>query len=145
TGNCKTLAEQFQTSLTAKQIQSSVCDMAKMKVRQLSSETAVIFICSTHGDGDPPETIHGFYDELKRARGDKLAKLNYAVLALGDSSYEQFCQTGKDIDAFLEAAGAKRIKDRIDCDVDFEKPSQEWLGGLIPQLNTFVSETKIST
>ena len=62
--------------------------------------------------------------------------LNYSVLALGDTSYELFCQAGKDIDARLEKLGANRIYERVDCDIDFEDNYEDWAQGVLEVLGT---------
>ncbi|HCC19919.1 MAG TPA: sulfite reductase subunit alpha, partial [Verrucomicrobiales bacterium] len=80
---------------------------------------------STWGEGEPPETAETFYNELM-STDLSLAGLEFAVCALGDTSYEQFCQTGKDVDARLEKLGAKRITERVDCDVDYDESYAGW-------------------
>ncbi len=63
--------------------------------------------------------------------------LKFAVLALGDSSYEHFCQTGRDFDDRLEALGAARLRERIDCDVDFDESAAAWISDAV---SAFASE-----
>lgn len=75
---------------------------------------------STHGEGDPPDQAIQFYEFLHSKRAPKLEHLQYSVLALGDSSYEFFCKTGKDFDERFAQLGATRIVPRIDCDVDYD-------------------------
>jgi sulfite reductase (NADPH) flavoprotein alpha-component len=61
-----------------------------------------------------------------------LENLRYSVLALGDTSYDLFCQAGIDWDNRLETLGATRLFDRVDCDVDFEAPAEKWISEVIP-------------
>src|SRR5690606_40342738 len=75
------------------------------------------------------------YDFLHSKRAPKLDDVRFSVLSLGDSSYEFFCQTGKDFDKRLEELGAKRIHPRVDADLDFEEPAEEWFDGVFSILN----------
>ena len=59
-------------------------------------------------------------------KAPKLPNLQYAVVGLGDSSYEFFCQTAKDFDAFLSKQGATAFHPRLDCDVDYESAATAW-------------------
>ena len=81
---------------------------------------------STHGDGDPPDEARAFCDFLFGRRAPRLPSLEFAVLALGDTSYPRFCEIGRRVDERLAELGAKRLYDRIDCDVDFEASAATW-------------------
>jgi sulfite reductase (NADPH) flavoprotein alpha-component len=81
---------------------------------------------STHGDGDPPDDARPFLDHLNSKRAPKLEQLSYSVLALGDSSYPKFCESGRIVDERLAALGAKRLLARVDCDLDYEKFAANW-------------------
>jgi sulfite reductase (NADPH) flavoprotein alpha-component len=134
TGNSKTLAGKLLQLAQSASIPARMEDLAKIRVRQLAKERKLLIICSTHGDGDPPETISQFHEDLAHVAPDSLKQLQYAVLALGDSSYEKFCQTGKDIDHYLEQAGAIRLQPREECDVDFAVPAGIWMKSLVTSL-----------
>src|SRR5690606_14539757 len=109
-------------------IAAEVVDLAQLRVRQLSKRRILLVICSTHGDGDPPEPIHGFFEALMDdASAPKLQDLKYSVLALGDSSYERFCVTGAQLDERFASLGAQRLAPRQDCDVDFAEPAKRWM------------------
>ncbi|HEY9488327.1 MAG TPA: flavodoxin domain-containing protein, partial [Chryseosolibacter sp.] len=79
------------------------------------------------GEGDPPVQAEEFLNFLHSGKALPLSHIRYGVLALGDTSYTQFCKTGKDFDAALEKLGASRISNRIDCDVDFEDDYERWI------------------
>jgi sulfite reductase (NADPH) flavoprotein alpha-component len=102
-------------------------NMSEIEPSSLAALSNLLVIVSTWGDGEPPETAVGFYKALM-SEEITLGGLRYSVCALGDTSYEKFCQTGKDVDARLEALGGKRVVDRRDCDVDYEDAFSEWLG-----------------
>ncbi len=91
-------------------------------------------VTSTYGDGDMPDNAQGFWDWLQTDAAKTLSHLNFSVLALGDTNYEQFCAAGKKIDARLETLGAKRIHPLADCDLDYEAKSKTWANGALSRL-----------
>lgn len=134
TGNCEQLARQLQQKALAAGHAAQLIDLAELKVRQLRKLTTLWLITSTHGDGDPPLGASDFHRDLLATEKLELKNLEFAVLALGDSSYERFCQTGIDIDLALAALGARRISERLDCDVDYESSAQTWLQARLEEL-----------
>jgi sulfite reductase (NADPH) flavoprotein alpha-component len=100
-------------------------------VAQLSGLQRLILITSTYGDGEPPDNIAAFYQQLHTAGASQLGHLSFCVLALGDHSYSTFCKAGKDFDARLAALGAQRLCDVVTCDTDYEATYQAWLGKLV--------------
>jgi sulfite reductase (NADPH) flavoprotein alpha-component len=101
-------------------------NMSEIAAADVAKSSNLLVIVSTWGDGEPPETATSFYKEFMAAE-TKLAGLQFSICALGDTSYEKFCQTGKDLDAKFEALGATRISARVDCDVDYEEAYATWL------------------
>lgn len=126
TGNCEQLARNLHDAVQRAGHSARLLDLATLKVRQLRKVTTLWLIISTHGDGDPPLNAVDFHRDLFAADTLKLDTLRYAVLALGDRSYEHFCQTGIDVDERLAALGATRLAERVECDVDFEAAAQQW-------------------
>ena len=94
-----------------------------------------VFVVSTYGEGEMPDNAHLFWESLSSSTAPKLENLNFGVLALGDTGYDEFCNAGKMIDVRLEQLGAKRLIKRVDCDVDFETLSNEWIEKIIPRFN----------
>lgn len=134
TDNSRHLAETLAGKCKEAGIVADVVDLARVRSRQLTKREYLAIITATHGDGDPPEPTISFYEELMGDTAPSLDGLKFAVLALGDSSYEQFCVTGQEFDQRLEALGGKRLVPRQDCDVDFAAPAAQWMTQLLEQL-----------
>ncbi len=86
----------------------------------------MLFIVSTYGEGDPPQPSVGFFEFLEGPRAPKLDGVRFSVLALGDSTYEKYCEAGKRLDSRLEELGATRLSPRVDCDIDYDDPAAGW-------------------
>lgn len=142
TGNSKGLAKKSAQALEANGYQVTVSAMSDFKPNNLKKLQNLLIIASTHGEGDPPDNAISFHEFLYSKRAPKLEDLNFSVLALGDSSYEFFCQTGKDFDARLEELGGTRLYPRFDCDVDFDEPAAEWLEGVLSSLGEAAGATQ---
>lgn len=132
-GNSEVLADRTAKEAKKRGFQAVVKSMADTKPAELAKATNLLVIVSTWGDGEPPEGATTFYKELMSGEL-ALSGVSYSVCALGDTSYEKFCQTGKDIDARLEKFGAKRISDRKDCDVDYEESWSSWLDATLSSI-----------
>ncbi|MBL6009424.1 assimilatory sulfite reductase (NADPH) flavoprotein subunit [Bacillus halotolerans] len=127
TGNAQGLAENAGKQLEERGFQVTVSSMSDFKPNQLKKIYNLLIVVSTHGEGEPPDNALSFHEFLHGRRAPKLDDLRFSVLALGDSSYEFFCQTGKEFDQRLEELGGKRISPRVDCDLDYDEPAAEWL------------------
>ncbi len=126
TGNSAELAQTLATMASAKGLTADAIDMANYKPRQLGQVQDLLIIVSTYGEGDPPQPATGFFEFLEGRKAPALDTMRFAVLALGDSSYELYCEAGKRLDRRLEELGATRLVPRIDCDVDYEEPAAAW-------------------
>jgi sulfite reductase (NADPH) flavoprotein alpha-component len=134
TGNARGLAKKASTTLEGKGFQVTVSAMSDFKPNNIKKVKNLLIIVSTHGEGDPPDNALTFHEFLHGKRAPKLEDLYFSVLSLGDSSYEFFCQTGKQFDARLEELGGTRLYPRFDCDLDYDEPAAEWLEGVISSL-----------
>ena len=134
TGNSEGVAGQLVEALKEKGVSAEMADMATYKPRKLKDEKNLCVVVSTHGEGDPPDTAMDMHAFLHGKRAPKMDGCSFSVLALGDTSYEQFCQTGKDFDTRLAELGATRIVDRVDCDVDYEEKAEAWIAELAEKL-----------
>ncbi|MEY2681398.1 MAG: Sulfite reductase flavoprotein alpha subunit, partial [Pseudomonadota bacterium] len=139
TGNAEKLAKRVNEKLSAAGRVVRLESMAQYKTAQLKKEQALILVVSTHGEGDPPDNAVAFHRFLLSQKAPKLENLRYAVLALGDTSYEHFCKTGIDFDQRLLNLGAEPLIERVDCDVDYEELANEWLDRLVQELSASVS------
>jgi len=134
TGNAAGLSRLAHERATARGLDARVIDMADYKTRELKREAHILIVTATHGEGDPPDPARGFYEFVMGRKAPKLNGVRFAVLALGDSTYTHFCQAGKDFDMRLEALGALRLTERVDCDVDFDNPAEAWIDRVIEAL-----------
>ncbi|MCW1914099.1 assimilatory sulfite reductase (NADPH) flavoprotein subunit [Luteolibacter sp. GHJ8] len=130
-GNSEKLADLSAKEAKKRGFQTTVKNMADIAPADLAKVENLLVIVSTWGDGEPPESATSFYKEFMNGSSVELPRLRYTVCALGDTSYEKFCQTGKDFDARLEKLGGKRVTPRQDCDVEYEEPYAAWLDGAL--------------
>lgn len=135
TGNAQSLAKNHGNRLKELGYNVTIQSMSDFKPNNLKKIQNLLIIVSTHGEGDPPDTAIAFHEFLHGKRAPKLQDFHYAVLALGDSSYEFFCETGKQFDERLEELGGTRLYPRVDCDLDFDEPASEWFEGVVSGLN----------
>ncbi len=134
TGNSKGVANSYKTSALEQGYKANVVSMSDYKPRQLKNETHLVVVVSTHGEGDAPDDAVELYEFLASKKAPKLPKLRFAVVGLGDTSYEFFCQTGKDFESRLLALGATALVERLDCDVDYESAIADWTVSLNAKL-----------
>ena len=134
-GNAQGLAKNAGKTLTESGFQVTVSAMSDFKPNNLKKIQNLLIVASTHGEGEPPDNAISFHEFLYSKRAPKLDNLNFSVLALGDSSYELFCQTGKDFDQRLAELGGTRLYPRFDCDLDYDEPAAEWLEGVLVSLS----------
>lgn len=135
TGNAQGLAENTGKTLEAKGFNVTVSSMNDFKPNNLKKLENLLIVVSTHGEGEPPDNALSFHEFLHGRRAPKLENFRFSVLSLGDSSYDFFCQTGKEFDVRLAELGGERLYPRVDCDLDFEEPANKWLKGVIDGLS----------
>ncbi|WP_460503956.1 flavodoxin domain-containing protein, partial [Hymenobacter agri] len=139
TGNGKKVAQQAAEAAKQRGLTAEVRDMNDYPARQLAQEEHLLVIVSTHGEGEPPIAAEELHQFLHGPRAPKLPKLRFAVLALGDSSYLHFCQTGKEFDQRLAELGGTRLLDRVDADVDYQTAASQWIEAALAQLASTTS------
>ena len=141
TGNAEGLADLARERAEARGFRVRVVDMLEFGKQDLKKAENLLLIVSTHGEGDPPDNAEDFYELVHGRKAPTLKGKRFSVLALGDSSYENFCQTGRDFDARLEALGAERVHARADCDVDFDDAAAAWVDGVMERFTELGGDT----
>lgn len=132
TGNAEGLARKAKKALEAGGAEVEVFDLGEYSLDRLNGEKNLIVITSTYGEGEPPDNALDFYNGIAEEKAPRVESMRFAVLALGDTSYPDFCEFGKFVDVRLEQLGGTRAFDRVDCDVDFEDPFEAWLQSVTP-------------
>lgn len=126
TGNARRVAEQLRDDLAAAGLGVTLVNSGDYKFKQIAQEKLLLIVASTQGEGEPPEEAVALHKYLFSKKAPQMAGTAFAVFGLGDTSYENFCQTGKDFDARLAELGGERLFDRADADVDFKSAAEAW-------------------
>ena len=129
TGNTEALADDAKSFAKNFDLDGKVVDMDDITVEELSDSKLLLICVSTWGEGDQPTNAEDLYEAVCDADEGAMDGVNFAVLALGDTDYEFFCESGKEWDVLIEKKGGTRVNDRIDCDVDYEDDDEceEWI------------------
>lgn len=133
TGNAEALAQSAAKAARAKGLVPVVQALGEVDLDVFATMRHVLIVTSTYGEGEMPDNAQLFWQALSASTAPRLEQMHFAILAIGDTGYDGFCQAGKFFDMRLEQLGAKRVFDRIDCDIDFEEPSSEWIDSAMPQ------------
>ena len=136
TGNSELLAIDAASVAREHGFEPIVKGMESTDVDELGSVRRLLIFCSTWGDVDQPDNAQELFDQVSGCENGTLAGLNYGVLALGDTAFDLFCESGKEWDAILEAKGANRLVDRMDCDTDYEDDAAYWTEESLKQMKT---------
>ncbi|WP_417761449.1 assimilatory sulfite reductase (NADPH) flavoprotein subunit [Shewanella sp.] len=126
TGNSRGVATELANQAKAAGLAVNLVSMGDYNSRNLKQETLLAVVVSTQGEGEAPDDAIELHKFLASKRAPKLDGVRYAVLSLGDSSYEFFCQTGKEFDERLAKLGAAPLLPRLDCDLDYQQASETW-------------------
>ncbi len=132
-GNSEELAARTVKAAKGKGIKAVLRNLADLNPADLAKAENLAVIISTWGDGEPPEAVEGFYNAFVKESPD-MKGLRFSICALGDTSYEKYCEIGKVFDERLERLGGERITSREDCDVDFEEAYAAWLDRFLAEL-----------
>ena len=132
TGNAEGVAMDAAAAARAAGMQPVVEALDDIDMARFSTMKRVIVVVSTYGEGEMPDNAQLFWEALSADSAPRLETMNFGVLALGDTGYDGFCQAGKLIDTRLEQLGARRMANRLDCDVDYEDAASAWVGETLP-------------
>jgi sulfite reductase (NADPH) flavoprotein alpha-component len=142
TGNAESLAKKFVKILKKSGFEPEIHDLAAYDRSRITKEKNLLVITSTYGDGEPPDNAADFYHWILSDAAPRLDGVNFSVLALGDTSYPDFCKCGIDFDTRFESLGATRVFKRIDSDVDTDAPFAEWTAGVMAALAPSIAVAK---
>ncbi|CAM4015895.1 sulfite reductase subunit alpha [Yersinia intermedia] len=138
TGNARRLAEQLRDDLLAAKLNVNLVNAGDYKFKQIAQERLLIVVASTQGEGEPAEEAVALHKFLFSKKAPKLPETAFAVFGLGDTSYEHFCQAGKDFDSKLAELGAQRLLARVDADVEYQESAQQWRQQIVAALQARV-------
>lgn len=144
TGNGKRIAESLLGETIRAGIAAELFTMLDYPSARLRQDRLVVFVVSTHGDGDPPDDAMELHRFLNGRRASGLESLSFSVLALGDSSYEHFCRTGQEFDRLLAGAGASRLFPLVECDLDYEPQAQRWTERVLAEAEKVVARQDVA-
>ncbi|MDH0283462.1 NADPH-dependent assimilatory sulfite reductase flavoprotein subunit [Klebsiella pneumoniae] len=134
TGNARRVAEALRDDLLAAKLNVKLVNAGDYKFKQIAAEKLLVVVTSTQGEGEPPEGAVALHKFLFSKKAPKLDGTAFAVFGLGDTSYEFFCQSGKDFDNKLAELGAERLLDRVDADVEYQAAAAEWRARVVEAL-----------
>jgi sulfite reductase (NADPH) flavoprotein alpha-component len=133
-GNAEGVGADLKKAAGKQGFAAKLLDMAEVSPGEIADQRNLLVVASTWGEGDPPERAAEFYEALMAEEAPRFDGVRFAVLALGDSSYVNFCEVGRRIDLRLEALGGERIAPRVECDLDYEAPAAAWSGSALEEL-----------
>lgn len=145
TGNSKRVAERLGRAAEAAGLAVRVYAAREYPLKDLARERYLSVVISTQGDGDPPDDARSFVEHLLGKRAPRLEQLAYSVLALGDSSYPKFCETGRQVDERLVELGARRVLPRVDCDLDYDRLATPWVEQLVSKAREELGTPQVAT
>lgn len=145
TGTAENIAHELASDLKSIRISATSKCLSELSMETLTTLKKSVFVVSTYGEGEMPDNADFFWNELSSSTAPSLENTEYTVLALGDTSYDDFCEAGKLLDLRLEQLGGKRMLQRVDCDVDYEEKVSDWsqkLGKILGSKKTELEEKK---
>lgn len=134
TGNSESVANDAAVTAKAHGLSPVIQSMDEIEIDALAKMKHLLIITSTYGEGEMPDNAQLLWEQACSDSAPNMESIQYSILALGDTSYDEFCKAGIDWDNKLAELGAKRIYDRIDCDVDFEDLAEKWMSSVIPMM-----------
>ncbi|QLU68162.1 NADPH-dependent assimilatory sulfite reductase flavoprotein subunit [Citrobacter freundii] len=134
TGNARRVAEALRDDLIAAKLNVTLINAGDYKFKNIANEKLLVVVASTQGEGEPAEEAVALHKFLFSKKAPKLENTAFAVFGLGDTSYEFFCQSGKNFDSKLAELGGERLLDRVDADVEYQPAAAQWRARLVDVL-----------
>lgn len=134
TGTAERLAKKLTKQLTGQGYAASLSSLDKVQLADIAQQENAVFLVSTYGEGDPPDSAKTFHDALLAPDAPTMTKLRYSVFCLGDRHYENFCKFGAELDERLKWLGGTRLNSRVESDVDVDEPFADWMKDIEPRL-----------
>jgi sulfite reductase (NADPH) flavoprotein alpha-component len=138
TGTAESVARDAVKVAKAHGLNPVLKSMDEVDADALTKMETLLIVTSTYGEGEMPDNAQVLWSAVKADSMAKLENLQFAVLALGDTSYDLFCQAGIDWDNRLAELGATRLKTRVDCDVEYEEPAEQWTREVMARIEPMV-------
>ncbi len=145
TGNAEAMANEAAALSKNYGLAPEVLDMGDIELAELASRERILIVTSTYGEGEMPDNAQILWDEINSEEAPSFENSFFSVLALGDTSYDLFCEAGKLWDKRLEELGAERVVNRVDCDVDFEDDATAWMEAVMPLITEKGSQDTVAT
>jgi sulfite reductase (NADPH) flavoprotein alpha-component len=136
TGNAEFLASQIADQANAQGYAAELMSLELLTVEEAARKDRLLIVTATHDNGHMPDNAQAFWDGLGRADTPLFKGVPFAVLAIGDSMYDDFCKAGIDLDQRIGDLGGRRMSDRIDCDVDYDLTSGKWISSVLEKFKT---------
>ncbi|MEO0496247.1 MAG: sulfite reductase subunit alpha [Pseudomonadota bacterium] len=141
TGNAQEVADDVVAAATEAGLNGTLHELDDVDLSALAQMERVLIVTSTYGEGEMPDNAELFWEALKADTAPRMEKVNFAVLGLGDTSYDGFCSAAKDIDSRLNQLGANRVMDGVWLDVDYEDAAEEWVAESLSTIKPFGDQT----
>ncbi len=125
-GNSEDFASKVSKKSAAYGLDATVHDMDGLDLTTLAEKSRILIVCSTWGEGEQPDNAEDLWVAANAEGAPSFSKAHFSICALGDTSYDLFCEAGKQWDTRLAELGGTRLVDRVDCDVDYEGPASTW-------------------
>ena len=127
TGNSELLAMDAEKLANDLEFDVTINGMDEITLSDIQDYGNVLIVCSTWGDGEQPDNAIDLYESVEGSDDASMSGVGFAVLALGDTAFDLFCEAGIQWDNILQEKGGNRISERIDCDVDYEDDAEAWI------------------
>jgi sulfite reductase (NADPH) flavoprotein alpha-component len=142
-GNARSVARTLASAAMEQSVTHRLIGADQYRPRDLVKEKLLIVVISTQGEGEPPESAQALFEYLQGRKSPRLNDMRYTIFGLGDSSYPYFCQAAKNLDAILQARGARRLEARFDADVDYQTHTKRWCQQLLNKVEALRPEEQV--